>query len=118
MLPFDLKRSATTREAQAAAHHTKPQWARFYYQHITKAEIDILLEAQPLILWPSIPADVLTEIYNRVNAEIAKEQIPEVGYDIFSWRMARGIQNVTGKKRKMASAESAATAEPEVTKTT
>jgi hypothetical protein len=39
----------------------------------------------------------MTNIYERVNAQLVEEHIPAVPYDVFSWRMARGIQNRTGK---------------------
>jgi hypothetical protein len=39
-----------------------------------------------------VPGDVLATIYARVNARLRDEQIPEVQYVVFSWRMARAIQ--------------------------
>ncbi|CAN9251639.1 unnamed protein product [Alternaria alternata] len=96
MLPFDLKKNAKTREAQAHAGLSKPQWVKFY--RYTTVEADRLLEADPELTWPSIPDDVLAEMHSRVNGQLAKEGIPEVRYDVFSWRMARAIQYRTARK--------------------
>ncbi|KAH6861249.1 hypothetical protein AA0117_g12846 [Alternaria alternata] len=90
MLEFELKKGAKTQEAQMRAGHDKLQWDRFY--NITKAEINTLVEANPDISWPTVPGDVLATIFARVNARLRDEQIPEVQYDVFSWRMARAIQ--------------------------
>ncbi|KAH8644024.1 hypothetical protein IG631_01488 [Alternaria alternata] len=92
MLPFDLKKNAKTREAQVHAGLSKPQW------RYTTVEVDRLLEADPDLTWPSIPDDVLAEVHSRVNSQLAKEGIPEVRYDVFSWRMARAIQYRTARK--------------------
>lgn len=39
-----------------------------------------------------MPGNELAAIYSRVNARLQAEHIPEVQYDVFSWRMARAIQ--------------------------
>lgn len=67
-------------------------------QRYTTVEADRLLEADPELTWPSIPDDVLAEMHSRVNGQLAKEGIPEVRYDVFSWRMARAIQYRTARK--------------------
>jgi hypothetical protein len=67
-------------------------------QRYTTVEADRLLEADPELTWPSIPDDVLAEMHSRVNGRLAKEGIPEVRYDVFSWRMARAIQYRTARK--------------------
>ncbi|CAN9249640.1 unnamed protein product [Alternaria alternata] len=93
MLPFDLKKNAKTREAQAHAGLSLTSLQRY-----TTVEADRLLEADPELTWPSIPDDVLAEMHSRVNGQLAKEGIPEVRYDVFSWRMARAIQYRTARK--------------------
>ncbi|KAF2827457.1 hypothetical protein CC86DRAFT_290629 [Ophiobolus disseminans] len=96
MSAFDLKKSAKTKEAQAKAGHNKPQWDRFYY--ITKIEIDNFIKAQPDITWHVVPYNVINEYLIRVNEKLVKEGIPEVEYDVFSWRMARALQYRTASK--------------------
>ncbi|KAF5845580.1 hypothetical protein GGP41_009372 [Bipolaris sorokiniana] len=98
MLPFELKKSAKTHEAQEKSGYNKLQWDRFY--NITKAEINALVEANPGVNWPSVPGDVLAKIYDRVNAQLQAENIPKVEYDVFSWRMARAIGYRTGTNGK------------------
>ena len=44
-------------------------------------------------------ANYLTKSYDRVNIQLRTEQIPEVTYDVFEWRMARAIQYRTAGKR-------------------
>lgn len=39
-----------------------------------------------------MPGNELAAIYTRVNAQLQAEHIPEVQYDVFSWRMVRAIQ--------------------------
>ncbi|KAL5121513.1 hypothetical protein ACEQ8H_000585 [Pleosporales sp. CAS-2024a] len=89
MLQFELKKGAKTQEAQVHAGLSRLQWDRFY--NITKIEIHDLVEAYPDISWPTVPGDVLSSIFDRVNAQLKAENIPEVQYDVFSWRMARAI---------------------------
>ena len=51
-------------------------------------------------------ANDLTELYNRVNAQLRTEQIPEVTYDVFEWRMARAIQYRTAGTGKRTALDS------------
>ncbi|XP_014553207.1 hypothetical protein COCVIDRAFT_108357 [Bipolaris victoriae FI3] len=88
---WGLKKKATKSEAQKDAGHTQPQWDRFYY--ITKTEIDALVKDNPGIKWSEVKANDVEEMYGRVNAQLKAEDIPEVRYDVFRWRMARAIQN-------------------------
>jgi hypothetical protein len=64
--------------------------------------VDQLLKAYPDLTWPSVRADVLTEMHDRVNAQLLVEQIPKVSYDVFEWRIARAIQYRTAGKRAVA----------------
>jgi hypothetical protein len=48
--------------------------------------------------WTSVPANVQTQIHDRVNLKSVEEQIPAVSYDLLSWRMARTIQYRTAIK--------------------
>ncbi|EMD94601.1 hypothetical protein COCC4DRAFT_152617 [Bipolaris maydis ATCC 48331] len=98
MLPFDLKKSAKTHEAQEKSGYNKLQWDRFY--NITKAEINALVKANPEVSWPLVPGNELAAIYTRVNAQLQAEHIPEVQYDVFSWRMVRAIQYRTSASGK------------------
>ncbi|RMZ66149.1 26S proteasome non-ATPase regulatory subunit 10 [Pyrenophora seminiperda CCB06] len=90
MSAFDIKKNSTTSEARIRARHNKPQWVRFYY--ITSHEVDQLLQADSNLTWPTMQANVLTELFDGTNAQLRAEQIPEVTYDVFEWRMARAIQ--------------------------
>jgi hypothetical protein len=53
------------------------------------------MSAAVLVEGPSVHANVLTEMYERLNTRLLAEQIPQVSYDVWSWRMARAIQNRT-----------------------
>lgn len=57
----------------------------------------MLVHGQPELNWRNVPADVLNEVWNRVNLQLQAEDIPEVTYDLFSWRIARTIQYRTCK---------------------
>ncbi|EOA87744.1 uncharacterized protein SETTUDRAFT_168889, partial [Exserohilum turcica Et28A] len=79
--------------------------------NITKAEINDLVEENPDVSWPTVPGDVLASIFDRVNAQLRAENIPEVQYDVFSWRMARAIsyRNTSNSKPRAKSATASAT---------
>jgi hypothetical protein len=61
------------------------------------------MKVEPDLNWRSIPAHTMIEIYERVNSKLVEEHIPKVPYDVFSWRMARGIQYRTGEFRSICS---------------
>ncbi|KAJ5021891.1 hypothetical protein J3E72DRAFT_401031 [Bipolaris maydis] len=108
MQAFELKKNATTREAQEKVGYTQLQWDRFYY--ITKAEIDTLVKANPGIKWSEVKANDVEEMHSRVNAQLQAEHIPEVRYDVFRWRMARAIQNQRPNASNKGGAKAAKTA--------
>jgi len=45
--------------------------------------------------WNDVPYSVLSDIQVRLNSLLILEEIPEVRYDVFSWRIARAMQNCT-----------------------
>jgi hypothetical protein len=57
------------------------------------------MEAQPDLTWRKVPADICIAMQERVNVELAREHIPTIEYDVFSWRMARVMQYKTCEQR-------------------
>jgi hypothetical protein len=49
--------------------------------------------------WPSVRADICTEMHGRVNAQLFAELNPTVSYDVFAWRVARAILCRTDSKQ-------------------
>jgi hypothetical protein len=62
-------------------------------QMITKDEARRLTAQNLSWTWPNVPADVKTELHDRVNRLLADEGIPEVGDDVLSWRMSIAIRD-------------------------
>ncbi|ORY00011.1 hypothetical protein BCR34DRAFT_606408 [Clohesyomyces aquaticus] len=89
---FQLQRSATKYEAQRAAGHDYNHWGRFYT--ITLREAKNVFEEDPNMTWLHVTAPKKQEIMDRVNSRLRDEQIPEVGYDILSWRMSNTLKNL------------------------
>jgi hypothetical protein len=50
------------------------------------------MKDNPDLTWRTVQANVWTAMHERVNVELAKESIPTIKYDVFSWRMARLMQ--------------------------
>ncbi|KAH8731599.1 hypothetical protein GQ44DRAFT_767458 [Phaeosphaeriaceae sp. PMI808] len=95
-LAFDLKKSATTKEAQSTAGHSDPEWESFY--KYTAEEADQLSSDAK---WGSVTASQKTAMFNRINALLEKDDIPKVHYSVFSWRMARKMQSRSYKSGRI-----------------
>lgn len=107
MLPFALPKKATPEDARKKAGYTKWQWDRFYVcrrprnngaiakarQRLTKSEAKMVHQKHPDWTWPAVPVEEKEEMMKRVNAELAAWNIPEVGEDVFGWRMSLAIRD-------------------------
>ncbi|KAF2245234.1 hypothetical protein BU26DRAFT_79051 [Trematosphaeria pertusa] len=91
MLPFALPKKATPEDARKKAGYTKWQWDRFY--RLTKSEAKMVHQKHPDWTWPAVPVEEKEEMMKRVNAELAAWNIPEVGEDVFGWRMSLAIRD-------------------------
>ncbi|KAH7385721.1 hypothetical protein BKA66DRAFT_73110 [Pyrenochaeta sp. MPI-SDFR-AT-0127] len=95
---FDLHQKASPNEARIYAKHTEAQWARFY--EITKKIVHDLQSENADLKWLSVEWSNREEIRNKVNAELTKDNIPEVNYSLFKWRMTRALKPRTKSKGK------------------
>jgi hypothetical protein len=67
--------------------------AYFGTQYLTKKEAKILVQEDCDFRWPSIPANKKIALFERVKAQLAAEEIPEVRDDIMEWRMAHAVRD-------------------------
>jgi hypothetical protein len=108
---FPTQKNAKAKEVQDSAGHNTIQWNRFYVrcvlislhmfcvnayfgtQYLTKKEARILVQEDCDFRWPSIPANKKIALFERVKAQLAAEEIPEVRDDIMEWRMAHAVRD-------------------------
>ncbi|ORY01898.1 hypothetical protein BCR34DRAFT_574547 [Clohesyomyces aquaticus] len=101
---FQLQRSANKDTAQNAAGHDQFQWDRFYT--FTLQEARDVFKQDPTLSWTHVTAPEKRAIYERVNAKLRHEDIPEVSHDILTWRMSLVLKNLRTQDRRDQAASS------------
>ncbi|KAF2709114.1 hypothetical protein K504DRAFT_433976 [Pleomassaria siparia CBS 279.74] len=100
-----MTRSArsTVADMRTAAGHSPLQWLRFY--RYTKKEARIINKANPNWTWPDVPFNDMEAVKQRVNAQLAIDNIPQVNSDVIWWRMILCMRDVRAHASAQASAE-------------